>query len=69
MRTETDSLKLAKFLITWREALGRIHEKVNKAELQMMQHVDSSRVDRQRLERNDYISDSTATSHQTSSKF
>ena len=57
MRTETDSLKLAKFLITWREALGRIHEKVNKAELDMMTHVDNSRVDRQKMDRNDYIND------------
>ena len=56
-RTETDTLKLAKFLITWREALGRIHEKINKAEMEMMQHVDSSRVDRQRLDRNDYLND------------
>ena len=57
LRTETDSLKLAKFMITWRDALGRIHEKVNKAELEMMVHVDKSRVDRQGLERNDYLGD------------
>lgn len=57
LRTETDTLKVAKFMITWREAIGRIHEKVNKAELQMMQHVDKSRVDRQHLERNDYLND------------
>ena len=57
LRTETDTLKVAKFMITWREAIGRIHEKVNKAELEMMQHVDKSRVDRQHLERNDYLND------------
>lgn len=55
LRTETDTVKLAKFMITWREALGRIHEKVNKAELEMMYHVDSSRVDRQKMDRNDYL--------------
>ena len=48
LRGETDTLKLAKFMITWRDALGRIHEKVNNAELSMMHHVDSSRVDRQK---------------------
>mmetsp|Transcript_13256 Transcript_13256/g.16834 ORF Transcript_13256/g.16834 Transcript_13256/m.16834 type:complete len:92 (-) Transcript_13256:211-486(-) len=57
LRQEGDTLKVAKFMITWREALGRIHEKVNKAELGMMQHVDSSRVDRQHMDRNDYLSE------------
>ena len=56
-RSETDTVKLAQFLITWREALGRIHEKVNKAQVDMMQHVDASRVDRQRVDRNDYLKD------------
>ena len=31
MRSETDSVKVAQFLITWREAIAKIHEKVNKA--------------------------------------
>ena len=57
LRSETDTLKLAKFMITWREAIGRIHEKVNGAELEMMQHVDESRVDRQKMNRNDYLND------------
>ena len=57
LRSETDTVKLAKFMITWRDALGRIHEKVNKAEMEMMNHVDSSRVDRQKAERNDYLGD------------
>ena len=57
LRTETDTLKLAKFMITWRDAIGRIHEKVNKAELEMMHHVDKSRVDREHVERNDYLND------------
>ena len=55
LRGETDTLKLAKFMITWRDATARIHEKVNEAELKMMNHVDSSRVDREKIERNDYI--------------
>ena len=46
LRSETDTLKVAKFMITWRDAIARIHEKLNKAELEMMQHVDASRVDR-----------------------
>ena len=57
LRTETDTLKLAKFMITWREALGKIHEKVNKAELDMMKHVDSTRIDQQKVDRNDYLND------------
>ena len=56
LRKETDSLKLAQFMITWRDAVARIHEKVNNAELSMMNHVDSSRIDRQKMEKNDYIS-------------
>ena len=35
LRSETDTLKVAKFMITWRDAIGRIHEKVNKAEMDM----------------------------------
>merc|ERR1712023_37136 len=31
LRTETDTLKVGKFLLTWRETIQRVHEKVNKA--------------------------------------
>jgi hypothetical protein len=31
MRTETDSVKIGKQMITWRETIANIHEKVNKA--------------------------------------
>jgi hypothetical protein len=55
MRTETDSVKVGKFLITWRESIGRIHEKVNKAQMKMMEHVDDSRTDRQHSNKNDYL--------------
>ena len=46
MRDETDSVKVGKFLITWRESVTRIHEKVNKAQMKMMEHVEGSRTDR-----------------------
>jgi len=31
LRSETDTVKIAQFLITWREAIAKIHEKVNTA--------------------------------------
>lgn len=31
LRTETDSVKVGKFLITWRDSLRQIHNKINKA--------------------------------------
>ena len=31
LRGETDTVKVAQFLITWRDSVARIHEKVNKA--------------------------------------
>ena len=31
LREETDSVKVGKFLLTWRESVQRIHEKINKA--------------------------------------
>lgn len=31
IKGETDTVKLSKFVITWREAIMRIHEKVNGA--------------------------------------
>ncbi len=29
LRTETDSVKVGKFMITWREAITKIHAKIN----------------------------------------
>ena len=46
MRTETDSVKVGKFLITWRDSLRQIHNKINKAQMEMMKHVEESRTDR-----------------------
>ena len=46
MRTETDSVKVGKFMLTWRDAIARIHHKLNKAQMDMMTHVDDSRTDR-----------------------
>lgn len=40
MRTETDPLKLGKFIITWKDAVMRIHEKVNDTQMKIMKHVD-----------------------------
>jgi hypothetical protein len=54
IRTETDQVKISKFVITWRDAVFRIHEKVNGAQMKMMEHVDASRTDKQSIERNDY---------------
>lgn len=31
IRNETDSVKLGKFMITWRDTVMKIHEKVNDA--------------------------------------
>ena len=44
-------------MITWRDAVARIHEKVNKAQMEMAEHVDRTRTDREKLERNDYLND------------
>lgn len=54
IRGETDSVKLGKFVITWRDAVMRIHEKVNDTQMKMMKHVEESRTDRQGSEKNDY---------------
>ena len=48
IRTETDSVKVGKFLVVWRDSLAKIHDKVNKAQLDMMKHVDESRTDREK---------------------
>ena len=31
MRKDSDSIKVGKFLLTWRETVSKIHEKINKA--------------------------------------
>jgi hypothetical protein len=54
LRTETDSVKVGKFLITWRDSLRQIHNKINKAQLEMMKHVDESRTDRANPNQNNY---------------
>ena len=54
IRNETDPIKLGKFVITWRDAVMRIHEKVNETQMKMMKHVDQSRTDKSHSERNDY---------------
>ena len=46
MRNETDDVKIGKFLITWREAVRRIHDKVNEAQMKVVKHVDETRTDK-----------------------
>lgn len=50
IRTETDPVKLGKFIITWKDAVMRIHEKVNDTQMKMMKHVDQSRTDKQGMD-------------------
>ena len=54
MRRETDPVKLGKFMITWRDAVMRIHEKVNDTQMKIMKHVDESRTDKAPQDKNDY---------------
>ena len=35
LRPETDNLKVGKFMLTWRESIQRIHEKINSAQMAM----------------------------------
>jgi hypothetical protein len=46
MKGEADSVKIGKFMITWRDALMRIHEKINETQMKIMKHVDESRTDK-----------------------
>lgn len=55
MKTESDGVKVAKFMITWRESLRQIHNKINKAQMDMMKHVEQSRTDRPDLSKNNYV--------------
>jgi len=55
LRTEKDSVKVGKFLITWRDSLRQIHNKINKAQMDMMKHVEQSRTDRPDLSKNNYV--------------
>ena len=54
MRNETDSVKVGKFMLTWRDAVMRIHEKVNETQMKIMSHVDESRTDKSAINRNNY---------------
>lgn len=54
MKGETDTVKIAKFMISWRDSLMRIHEKVNDAQMKIMKHIDDSRTDKNFNQRNDY---------------
>jgi len=48
-------VKVGKFLITWRDSLRQIHNKINKAQMDMMKHVEQSRTDRPDEKRNNYV--------------
>ena len=54
IRKETDSVKVGKFIITWRDSVMKIHEKVNETQMKIMKHVDESRTDKILLSRNEY---------------
>lgn len=54
LRTEKDSVKVGKFLVTWRDSLRQIHNKINKAQMDMMKHVEQSRTDRPDEKKNNY---------------
>lgn len=54
IRTESDTVKVGKFILTWRDAVQRIHEKVNETQMKIMKHVDESRTDKNLLSRNQY---------------
>ena len=54
MKGETDSVKIGKFMITWRDSLMRIHEKLNDTQMKMMKHVEETRTDKSFDKKNDY---------------
>ena len=54
IRTEKDSVKVGKFLVTWRDALRQIHNKVNKAQFDLMNKIEESRTDRANANQNNY---------------
>lgn len=54
LRTEKYSVKVGKFLVTWRDSLRQIHNKINKAQMDMMKHVEQSRTDRPDEKKNNY---------------
>ena len=41
-------------MITWKDTIMRIDEKINKAQMEIMTHVDDSRTDRLHENMNDY---------------
>jgi hypothetical protein len=54
MRQETDSMKVGKFMLTWRDSITKIHEKINEAQLKINNHIDETRTDKNFSEYNDY---------------
>ncbi|CDW72300.1 UNKNOWN [Stylonychia lemnae] len=54
LRNETDSVKVGKFMITWREANMRIHEKINETQMKIAKHVDDTRTDKSLINKNNY---------------
>ena len=42
-------------MITWRESIMRIHEKINETQMKIMKHVDESRTDKSDINKNNYI--------------
>ncbi len=47
-------MKVGKFIITWRDSVMKIHEKVNETQMKIMKHVDEYRTDKTLLSRNEY---------------
>ncbi|CAI2382986.1 unnamed protein product [Moneuplotes crassus] len=45
IKEENDPLIIGKFLITWRDAINRMHEKVNDVNMKMTSFVDETRTD------------------------
>ena len=41
-------------MLTWREAVRKIHDKINETQIKIMKHVDESRTDQNLLNKNDY---------------
>mmetsp|Transcript_8027 Transcript_8027/g.9155 ORF Transcript_8027/g.9155 Transcript_8027/m.9155 type:complete len:131 (-) Transcript_8027:53-445(-) len=45
IREENDPLIIGQFIITWRDAINRMHEKVNQVDMKMTSFVDQTRND------------------------
>ena len=61
IKEEIDPLIVGKFIVTWRDVINRMHEKVNDVNFKMTQFVDETRTDNPRtkaynpLENNKYL--------------